>query len=79
MPARPPINKALNTLASYCAAKAKPAIAPTSIIPSTPRLITPVRCVTNSPRPAKISGVAAATVPARIAVISKAISCFLLL
>ena len=67
-PAKPPIRSALATLASYWLAKANPAIAPTSIMPSTPKLITPVRSATSSPKPAKIIGVAAATVPARIAV-----------
>lgn len=46
------------------AAAAKPAIAPIKIMPSTPRLITPLRSATSSPSPAKISGVAAASVPA---------------
>src|SRR5574343_145576 len=45
---------------------AAPAMAPISIMPSTPRLMTPLRSTTSSPRPAKISGVAAARVPARM-------------
>ena len=40
-------------------AAAKPAQAPTSICPSTPRLITAVRCTSVSPSRAKSSGVVA--------------------
>src|SRR5215831_6160999 len=44
-----------------CATAANAATAPTSIIPSTPRLRTPERSVTSSPSAASISGIAAAT------------------
>src|SRR4051812_12474639 len=40
----------------------KPAAAPTSIIPSTPRLSTPARSAISSPNPASSSGVAARSV-----------------
>src|SRR5262245_20091976 len=39
--------------------------APTSIMPSTPTLMTPDRSVSSSPRPASTSGVPAATAAAR--------------
>jgi hypothetical protein len=48
-------------------AVAKPAIAPTSIIPSTPRLSTPDFSVTSSPNAANTIGVPAAIAAARMA------------
>jgi hypothetical protein len=44
----------------------KPAMAPTIIMPSTPRLSTPARSVTNSPEAARSSGVAEIMAPIRM-------------
>ena len=45
---------------------AKAEIAPTNIIPSTPRFITPDLSATSSPKPAKTSGVPAPIIAATI-------------
>jgi hypothetical protein len=51
-------------------AAAKPATAPTAIMPSAPRLSTPARSVTSSPRATMISGVPATSVAAMTEAIS---------
>ena len=65
-PASAPAGRPMAAPCPLSTAAANPAMAPASIMPSTPRLMTPVRSVTSSPRPAKISGTAAARVPARM-------------
>jgi hypothetical protein len=52
---------------SKATAPAKPHTAPMAIMPSTPRLRTPARSATSSPRAATRSGVEAATMVSRIA------------